>query len=195
MLFKFVVFKILTLLFLISCNEPNKNFESNEGRPTDWKTDLQLKLKTFGHRNWIVVADAAYPQQSNQAIETITVDTSPLETIKFVNRLIEKAPHVNATIYMDKEIDFVLETQAKGITAYRNEVFSILDSSAVTKILHENLIQRLDDAAALYNILVIKTNMTIPYTSLFFELECGYWNSNFEDMLRKNSNQNIPNSN
>jgi hypothetical protein len=27
--------------------------------------------------------------------------------------------------------------------------------------------------------------MTIPYTSVFFELDCGYWNAAAEQRLRK----------
>ena len=56
-------------------------------------------MKLFGHRNWIVVADGAYPQQSNQAIKTISVDASQLEVVEFVNQLIEKAKHVDANIF------------------------------------------------------------------------------------------------
>ena len=37
----------------------------------DWETALQSKLPVFGHRNWIVIADAAYPKQSAPGIETI----------------------------------------------------------------------------------------------------------------------------
>ena len=61
----------------------------------------------FGHRNWIVVADAAYPQQSNQAIKTLAINTDQLEVVEFVNQLIEKTSHVNATIFVDKEMEFV----------------------------------------------------------------------------------------
>ena len=32
--------------------------------------------------------------------------------------------------------------------------------------------------------LIIKTPMTLPYTSVFFQLECGYWNAESEQQLR-----------
>jgi hypothetical protein len=32
---------------------------------------------------------------------------------------------------------------------------------------------------------IIKTNITIPYTSVFFQLEFGYWNTEAEENLRK----------
>jgi hypothetical protein len=33
--------------------------------------------------------------------------------------------------------------------------------------------------------LIVKTDMTIPYTSVFFELDCGYWNAGAEERLRQ----------
>jgi hypothetical protein len=33
--------------------------------------------------------------------------------------------------------------------------------------------------------LIVKTDMTIPYTSVFFELDCGYWNAEAEQRLRQ----------
>ena len=40
-------------------------------RPDAWKLVLNERLPVYGHRNWIVVADSAYPEQSADAIETI----------------------------------------------------------------------------------------------------------------------------
>jgi hypothetical protein len=50
--------------------------------------------------------------------------------------------------------------------------------------LHEGIIQELDAAAKLFNVLIIKTDLAIPYTSVFFQLECGYWNGEAEKNLR-----------
>ena len=49
---------------------------------------------------------------------------------------------------------------------------------------HEQIIARLDESARLFRILIIKTAMTIPYTSIFFELECGYSSAETEERLR-----------
>jgi len=40
-------------------------------------------------------------------------------------------------------------------------------------------------------VLVIKTDMTIPYTSVFFELDCGYWDSDAEKRLREGMLSNV----
>jgi hypothetical protein len=36
-----------------------------------WERQLRESLPLYGHRNWIVVADAAYPAQSKHGIETV----------------------------------------------------------------------------------------------------------------------------
>jgi L-fucose mutarotase/ribose pyranase (RbsD/FucU family) len=151
----------------------------------DWKSEVAETLKLFGHRNWIVIADGAYPQQSNPAIKTITVDACQLEAVKFVTQLIEKAGHVDANIFVDKELEFVPERDAKGINAYRTKLNELLDGKPVKNMLHEDIIRELDASAKLVNVLIIKTDLTIPYTSVFFQLECGYWNAAAEENLRK----------
>lgn len=97
---------------------------------------------------------------------------------------IEKAEHVYSVVFLDKEIDFVPEEEAKGIEAYKKELFKILNGKSVNKKLHEELIANIDEAAKVFNILVLKTNLTIPYTSVFFRLDCGYWNGEQEKKMR-----------
>jgi len=33
--------------------------------------------------------------------------------------------------------------------------------------------------------LLLKTKLTLPYTSVFFRLDCGYWTDEAETQLRK----------
>ncbi len=53
-----------------------------------------------------------------------------------------------------------------------------------TPLPHEEIISKLDQAGEMFRVLLIKTNMRIPYTSIFFELECGYWDAEPENRLR-----------
>ncbi|NKI27469.1 hypothetical protein HCG49_12940 [Arenibacter sp. 6A1] len=185
------IVKAITILALMcACNmgkEPERETILIEEvkETSNWKTDLEAKLKLYGHRNWIVIVDAAYPQQSNPAVETITINASQLETVEYVSDLISKSTHVDANIFVDKEMTFVPEKNAKGITDYRNNLFSILEGKPVKTIMHEDIIRKLDSSAKLFNVLILKTNLAIPYTSVFFQLECGYWNSDSENELRE----------
>ena len=181
---------VLIILFtLFSCvNEVQKKEETSSSTTENWKTDVESTIKLYGHRNWIVVADGAYPKQSNPAIKTITVDANQLEVVQFVNEVIKKSSHVQANIFLDKEMAFVAEKDAKGIENYRTELNKILDKNDLKTQMHETIIKELDESAKLFDVLIIKTNLTIPYTSVFFQLDCGYWNAGAENNLRTNLN-------
>jgi len=170
---------------ILSCSAPVKNQKNhNQMEKHNWKTEVEKTLKLYGHRNWIVIADGAYPEQSNPAIKTITIDDSQLEAVEFVSQLIENATHVDANIFIDKEMAFVPEKDAIGIDNYRTSLTQVLDGKPVKTMLHEDIIRELDASAKLFNVLIIKTDLAIPYTSVFFQLECGYWNAEAEKNLR-----------
>ncbi len=186
-----MITKLLAAVIIISslsCSQPAKTNVSAEETPTSprWQQEVTETIKLFGHRNWIVIADGAYPQQSNAAIKTITIDATQLEAVDVVIKSIEKIKHVSANIYTDKEMAFVVEESAPGIEDYRRHLDALLKGKPVKNMLHEDVIRELDASAKLFNVLVIKTNMAIPYTSVFFQLECGYWNAKAEEKLREN---------
>ncbi len=183
---KKIVSILIIAMLLGACSVPqeNKKLVDSIANESNWKTELEQTIKVFGHRNWIVIADAAYPEQSNPAIQTITIDATQLEAVEYVSQLIEQASHVDANIFVDKEMAFVSEENAKGITAYRTNLEQILAGKNTEKLLHEDIIRELDASAKLFNVLIIKTDLAIPYTSVFFQLECGYWNAELEEQLR-----------
>jgi L-fucose mutarotase/ribose pyranase (RbsD/FucU family) len=63
-----------------------------------WGSDLKRLLPLLGHRNWIVVADAAYPAQSNPGIETIASEADHLPVVKATLEAIQNSKHVRANI-------------------------------------------------------------------------------------------------
>jgi hypothetical protein len=79
---------------------------------------------------------------------------------------------------------FVPEKDAAGIEAYRTKLNKLFHGKPVKSMLHEDIIHELDAAAKLFNVLIIKTDLALPYTSVFFQLECGYWNAEAEKNLR-----------
>jgi D-ribose pyranose/furanose isomerase RbsD len=150
----------------------------------DWKQKLEQDISLFGHRNWIVVADSAYPLQTSPGIETITVDQDQLAVVEEVLTDLSKAKHVRPIIYTDSELNYVPDKESNGITAYRKALARLLASQETHKLLHEQIIQKLDEAGKTFKVLIIKTPLTIPYTSVFFQLDCGYWTSADESELR-----------
>ena len=151
----------------------------------NWKEKLQKELPLLGHRNWIVVADSAYPLQTAPGIETIYVEADQLEVVKGVIAELAKTKHVKPTIYTDAEMKFAAEKNAPGIGAYRDGLGKVLTNQPVQVLPHEQIIGKLDEAGKTFKVLLIKTPLTKPYTSVFFQLECGYWNGESEAELRK----------
>lgn len=150
-----------------------------------WERQLHALLPVFGHRNWIVVADSAYPAQSRAGIETIVSGASHLEVTRKVLRAIAASRHLRANVYLDQELEFVAEADAPGVSRYRAQLAGLLKSANTVPLLHEQIIARLDQIAPIFRVLVIKTTLTIPFTSIFIELGCGYSNSEATERLRQ----------
>lgn len=146
---------------------------------------IRAELPKLGHRNWIVLADSAYPLQNAAGIETITTEIDHLEAVSLVIAELAKTKHVKPTILTDTELPHVAEKHAPGITPFRANLAKILENQPAKSLPHEAIIGKLDDAGKTFRVLLIKTPLTLPYTSVFFELECGYWTAEAEAALRK----------
>jgi len=151
----------------------------------DWERHLNTLLPLYGHRNWIVVADSAYPAQSKPGIETVVSGAGQLEVARKVLDAIDASRHVRANVYLDQELDFVDEADAPGVTRYRNQLNELLKNANKIPMLHEQIIAKLDQVSQIFRVLIIKTDLTIPYTSVFFELGCAYWPAVAEERMRK----------
>jgi len=149
-----------------------------------WQDVLRQRMPLLGHRNWIVIADAAYPAQCAPGVSMLLADGDPVDVIRQVLALIAASGHVKAKILVDRELEFVGEQDAPGIGAYRNQLRSLPRWADVQTLSHEEIIAALDRAAARFDVVILKTGMTIPYTSVFLELDCAYWNADSEARLR-----------
>ena len=154
-----------------------------------WQEKLETVLSEYGHRNWIVVADYAYPSQSADGLQTIFTGEDHLAVLTTVMEQIERAPHVMPIVMIDSELGYLTDMAAPGIEDYRSALNKQLAGVDVSNLPHEEIIAKLDGSAKMFNILVLKTNMTLPYTSVFFELDCGYWDADKERQLRDTINQ------
>jgi L-fucose mutarotase/ribose pyranase (RbsD/FucU family) len=151
----------------------------------DWEMTLKKRVATYGHRNWIVIADAAYPLQSRNGVETIVSNANHIDVVKAALEAIQAAKHIRPCIYMDQELDFVAESDAPGVSKLRNDLRMHFDEAMVHRMLHDEIIAKLDQAGSMFEVLVMKSTLTIPYTSVFFELDCGYWDGDAEQRLRR----------
>ena len=150
----------------------------------NWKSEFDAVLPEFGHRNWIVVADYAYPSQNSDGIKTIVTGESQTEVLSYVLGQIEKTPHVKPLIMFDQELTYVSEEEAPGVNAYNEALKKIIGSKEASVMPHEDIIKKLDEGSQIFKVLILKTNMTIPYTSVFINLDCHYWSGEKEQRLR-----------
>ncbi len=151
---------------------------------TRWEAILKDRLQLYGHRNWVVIADSAYPAQSKPGIETVLADEDQTTVLQRTFAILAGCRHIAPRIYTDEELGFVREQDAPGIDSYREKLLTLLKGYKGSVLPHEEIISRLDRVGQTFRVLLIKTPMRIPYTSVFFELECGYWSPQAEKRLR-----------
>ena len=84
--------------------------------PRPWERRIKHLIPVFGHRNWIVVADAAYPAQSNPGIETIYTGEDHIRLLEKIAQAINASGHVRANIYLDAELQ---QVRKRMLPAYR----------------------------------------------------------------------------
>lgn len=150
----------------------------------DWKSQFSAALPALGHRNWIVVADSAYPKQVAAGIKTIVTAEDHIDVLRGVLDAIDRAPHVRPMISVDSELAELGEADAPGIDDLRDALDDLLSGHAVIHRAHEETIRLLDEAGKTFEVVVLKTACTLPYTTVFIELDCGYWSADAEARLR-----------
>lgn len=184
------------LIFALACIAPAFTVAQTRPAPADrrsdehWHRRLKELLPLLGHRNWIAVVDSAYPLQTSPGIETLETDADHLEVVRKVLHEVGESRHVSPVIFTDAELNAVPESDAPGVTYYRDSLGHFLEQfnagkTEVHSLPHEEIISKLDEAGKTFHILVLKTNLAIPYTSVFIRLDCGYWTTEQENRLRE----------
>lgn len=157
-----------------------------------WRQRVTGELPLMGHRNWIVIVDSAYPLQSSPGIETIDTGEDQLAVLDYVLAAVRGSRHVRALAHTDRELEYVPESEAPGVTRYREQLRERLRDIPADAVLHQSLIDSLNRTGAGFHVLVLKTSMTIPYTSVFLELDCRYWGADSEARLRERMRAEAP---
>lgn len=150
----------------------------------NWREVFAQRLPVLGHRNWIIVADAAFPLQISPGVETVYTDDDLLPVLDEVLKALDGTRHVRPIVRLDAELKYVPEQLSPGADAFRAELQKRLAKRGSTPVLHEELIKRIDEVGKMFRILMLKTKLTIPYTTVFLELDCGYWGPEEEKKMR-----------
>ncbi len=183
---------VVLIATLAACEREDKADEgetavsaSQAAKPPAWTDALGAYLPALGHRNWIVVADSAFPLQISPGIETIVSNEDHFTVLDKVLKAVDAAKHIRPKVYLDKELSFVPEALAPGADDVRRRLEEALKGRSAQPVLHEELIARLDQVGKTFKIVMIKTTLAVPYTSVFLELDCGYWGPEAEAKMRE----------
>src|SRR5512142_2212653 len=100
--------------------------EAEHAGNEDWQLLVRRHLPIYGHRNWIVVADAAYPAHASTGIETVGTGAGLVEVLAHVLAEVAVAQHVTPAVYVDRELEFVTEEDAPGVSVLRERLAATL---------------------------------------------------------------------
>ncbi len=174
---------LASLLFAATASfSPNA---TSQAPRSDWHAKLAQQLLLLGHRNWILVVDSAYPLQVSPGVEVVETSADQLAVVTTVLTALDRSIHVTPNIYLDAELPYVPQQNFPRLNAYRDSLKKTLQGRPVQSLPHEQLIAKVSEAGKDFHILVLKTNMAMPYTSVFLQLDCKYWGPNDEQKLRQ----------
>lgn len=176
------MYKRIAVLLLLAATAV---YAAPPGEQTRWKAKLATEMPLLGHRNWILIVDSAYPLQSSSGVETVDTNAPMTDVLPYVLKTINSSIHVRPDVYMDAELPFVPNQDAPGASEYREEIGRILRGYPIQSVLHDKIIGDIGRTGAQFHVLVLKTNLTIPYTSVFIQLNCKYWGNDAEKRMRE----------
>jgi len=127
-----------------------------------WLDNVDQEVHKLGSFNWVIVADPSFPALSRSG---------------------------GPRIHLTREASAVVEDETPGINQFRAERDFVLNKRETITLTNNALNLLITDARKNYRILVIKTTTNLPYTSIFMELESGYWDGESETALRKRLNR------
>jgi hypothetical protein len=142
----------------------------------------QFSLDLYGDRGQTVLVQASTDLQHWKTLGSCVLNNPPVRFTDSQSSM--KTQQVKPTIYTDTEMKCVAEKNAPAISAYRDGLGKMLANQPVQVLPHEQIIGKLDEAGKTFKVLLINTPLTKPYTSVFFQLECGDWNAGSEKQLR-----------
>eukprot|EP00903_Cladosiphon_okamuranus_P003854 g3852.t1 len=153
--------------------------------PADWHTTVEKQVDQLGYRNWIVIAEASFPAHNKPGIQQVTTEAEIPEVVDYVLNCLEEHQHVRPRIYLTREVRSVENDFAPGIEELRENIRQSLHAHEPTELEQQSLITLIESVNERFNVLVIRTPTALPYSSVFMELQPGYWDAESEDRLRE----------
>lgn len=149
-----------------------------------WQAAVNRQSGQLGYRNWIVIAEASFPAHNRPGLRQITASVDVPEALDYVLNTLEQTQNVRPQIYLTREVRSVENDFAPGIDELRKRVKEALHGHEATELDQQSLLTLLEDANRSFDVLVIRTTTALPYSSVFIELQPGYWDVDSETRLR-----------
>jgi hypothetical protein len=107
------------------------------------------------------------------------------EALDYVLSALEQTENVRPHIYVSRELRSVENDFAPGIDELRKRLKDSLHGHEAAELEQQSLLTLLQDANRSFDVLVIRTTTALPYSSVFLELQPGYWDVDSETRLRE----------
>ena len=154
-------------------------------KPFTWKDAVNRQVSELGYRNWIIIAEASFPAHNRPGFRQVSANVEVPEAVDYVLTTFEQTEHVRPGVYLPREQRSVENDFAPGIEEFRKKIRDSLHGHESTQLEQQSLITLLEDAGKNFNVLVIRTQTALPYSSVFLELKPGYWDADSETRLRE----------
>ena len=149
-----------------------------------WKGAVDRQAGQLGYRNWIVIAEASFPAHSRPGMRQVNATAEIPEVVDYVLQTLEQTENVKPQMYVTRELRAVENDFAPGIDEHRKRLQNSLHGHETTELDQQSLLTLLEDANRSFDVLVIRTPTALPYSSVFLELQPGYWDVDSEARLR-----------
>jgi L-fucose mutarotase/ribose pyranase (RbsD/FucU family) len=150
-----------------------------------WRAAVDSQAAQLGYRNWIVIAEASFPAHSRPGVRQVAAPVEIPEAVDYVLNALEQTENVRPQVYLTREVRSVENDFAPGIDEFRKRIKESLHGHEPTELDQQSLLTLLEDANRSFDVLVIRTQSALPYTSVFLELQPGYWDAESEARLRE----------
>ena len=175
------IITLIVSLLVLGCGKIGSN---NGLQYEELDPGLVREIRALGTRNWIVIADESFPLHTRRGVRTLLVDKEAPEVLSGVIEVIESQQHVEPIFYRTLELEYMENDSAPGVDLYRQRITQALQGREIRDFKYKYLSVILEDAAKTFAVLVIKTKTDLPYSSIFIELDSGYWDQTSEEKLR-----------
>jgi hypothetical protein len=175
------------LVLLMACFEQGCAWNASYDR--SWRKDVKRHVSELGFRNWIVIAESSFPAYSRPRARQVAADAESPEVLSYVLQVIAETQHVKPNVYLTRELRSMSNDAAPGIDEFKRRAQQTLLGLETTSLDQESLMSLVADADRSFDVLVVRTTSALPYSSIFIELQPGYWDADAEQQLRAKIDQ------